>query len=416
MKLLIASYGTEGDVRPLAVLARRWMKAGHEAMLLADRATLDVALQCGVPCDSLSGDIRAGTAPGVGIAGVVGPKRGPQELTRALAAIANRQSESWLRTILELGTEADAIVGSGLAVFSALSAGERLGLPVVGASFIPLTPTRAFASPFLPPARWPGLVNLASHQLLNALIWRSVRGACNAARQKVAGLPPRQRPWTTHPVLYGISPTLLSRPADWPSQVHLTGQLIDPATDWAPPLALAAFLGAGPPPIYVGFGSMVGFDRAAVWHEVRASLRGRRALIAPGWGGVAGIDLPENMLVIDEAPHEALFAHVSTVVHHGGSGTSHTAARSGRPSVVVAFAGDQAFWGSRLAALGIAAPPLQGHRLTAAALTRAIEAAERDDVKARAGELGACMRAEDGAGHAVALLERHLGLRQPRAT
>ena len=414
MKLLIATYGTEGDVRPLAVLARRWMAAGHEVLLLADRATLGGPMHSGVPCMALEGDIRGELGSETSIAGVVGTHRGARSTARALASIASRQAESWLHAVIEAGRDADAIVGSGLAVFSALSAGEHLRLPVVGASFIPITPTSAFASPFLRPSRWPGFVNRASHRIVNDLVWRSVRDACNSARRRVAGLAPRREPWTEHPVLYGISPTLLPRPTDWPAQVELCGQWADRTVDWHPPPALAAFLADGPPPVYVGFGSMTGFDRAAVWRTTLDALRGRRALLAPGWAGLSGVTIPRDAFVVDESPHEALFAHVCAVVHHGGSGTSHSAARAGLPSVVVAFAGDQEFWGSLLAAAGIAAPPLSAQRLDPGKLAQAIDHAQRDDVRARARSIGAAMQCEDGTTRAVEMLEEHIAL-QPRA-
>lgn len=413
MRLLIATYGTEGDVRPLVALARRWMESGHEVRLLAGRSTLDEAWQASVPCAPLTGDIRGQTGTEAGIAGVVG-KETP-DMANALAQIANRHASSWLKDILEAGREADAILASGLAVFSGLSAGERLGLPVIGASFIPITPTRDFASPFLPPARWPGLINVASHHVVNNLIWRAMRGACNDARKTVAGLAPRRRAWSAHPVLYGVSPTLLPPPPDWPARVRICGQWTPQAIGWSPPPDLARFLRAGPPPVYVGFGSMMGFDRARVWGEVLAGLAGRRALLAPGWAGLDGVDAPSNVFVLGAAPHDALFQHVSTVVHHGGSGTSHSATRAGRPSVVVAFAGDQSFWGSRLHKLGVAAPPLAGHRVSAAAVARALEFAERDSVRARAMALGERMRMEDGPSLAVEILQRLLVPSRARA-
>lgn len=410
MKLLIVSYGTEGDVRPLAVLARRWMQAGHEALLLADESTLGFAWQANVPCAPLSGDIGSDAG---GIANVVtsGQRRG--DMTRALAAIANAQARQWLGEIIAAGRDADLILASGLAVFSGLSAAEYLNLPVVGASFIPFTPTRSFASPFLPPARWNGLLNRASHHLVNGLVWQSMRAACNRARSEVAGLPARIRSWTSHPVLYGISPTLLPRPGDWPAHVHLCGQWSPVTAAWRPSPALATFLDNGPAPLYVGFGSMRGFDRAAVWRAVFTALDGRRALVSPGWSDFDGVDVPDNVHVVGDLPHDALFPHVSAVVHHGGSGTSHSATRAGRPSVTVAFAGDQAFWGARLCALGVAAPALSGHRLDAGALARAIAVAEAEATRRRAVELGEQMRTEDGTGTALALLERHASA--PRA-
>ena len=64
---------------------------------------------------------------------------------------------------------------------------------------------------------------------------------------------------------------------------------------------------------------------------------GRRALFYPGWSGVESSRLPENFCVLGETPHDWLFARVSAVVHHGSSGTSHSACRAGAPSVVVPF-------------------------------------------------------------------------------
>ena len=63
MKLVIATYGTEGDTRPLAALGRALLDAGHDVRLLADAATLGSAAALGVPSAPLSGDIRRAIAP-----------------------------------------------------------------------------------------------------------------------------------------------------------------------------------------------------------------------------------------------------------------------------------------------------------------------------------------------------------------
>jgi hypothetical protein len=61
------------------------------------------------------------------------------------------------------------------------------------------------------------------------------------------------------PTSYCWSPALLPRPADWPASAEIVGycQLgVCERTQYQPPAELVAFLGAGPPPVYVGFGSM----------------------------------------------------------------------------------------------------------------------------------------------------------------
>jgi UDP:flavonoid glycosyltransferase YjiC (YdhE family) len=72
--------------------------------------------------------------------------------------------------------------------------------------------------------------------------------------------------------------------------------------------------------------------------------------------------LPDNFLPIGDTPHDWLLPRCGAVIHHGGSGTSHSAARSGVPSIAVPFAGDQFFWAERLRQAGIAPAAVDGRR------------------------------------------------------
>lgn len=405
MKFVVVTYGTEGDARPLAMLCRALMDAGHEARLLADAATLGAASALGVPTTALAGDIRGELQPGGGISTVVSGADGFASTAKALARIANANADAWMRTVLEAGEGCDAVIVSGLAAFVGLSAAERLGVQAIGTGLIPITPTTAFPSPFLPPGRVPRLLNRTSHRFVNAMLWRAFRKATNTARERVCGLPPRRTLWTDHPMLYGVSPALLPRPADWPDNARVCGQWAVPAPDWSPPQALRDFLDAGEAPIYIGFGSMVGFDHRRLLDAVVGASAGRRTLFNPGWSGSDTSGLPGNVFVMDEAPHSWLFPRTSLVVHHGGSGTSHSATRAGRPSVVVPFAGDQFFWADRLHAAGVAGKPVSGKTLSAAALARGIEDAGHAQVRARARILGEAMAVEDGLTTAVSEIE-----------
>ncbi|KVQ40727.1 glycosyl transferase [Burkholderia cepacia] len=406
MKLVIATYGTEGDTRPLAALGRALIDAGHDVRLLADAATLGSAAMLGVPSAALSGDIRRAIAPEGALADAVRGRGGFNDTSKALAAIANANTAAWMRQVAEASAGCDAILVSGLVSFVGLSVAEYRGVPAIGAGMIPITPTAEFASPFLPPGKVPRWLNRASHRFVNALLWQAFRKSTNAARASVCALPPRRRVWTDHPMLYGVSPALLSGPADWPSQALACGQWRIDAREWEPPPDLAAFLDAGDPPVYIGFGSMAGFDRAGMVDALVRALGGRRALFHPGWSGIDASMLPAHVHVIGDTPHDRLFPRVSMAIHHGGSGTTHSAARAGIPSVVVPFAGDQFFWANRLQRLGVADAPVAGRRVDAAALARAIAFAERGDTKARATELGARSARDDGLTLAVSAIER----------
>src|SRR5690606_22970778 len=130
------------------------------------------------------------------------------------------------------------------------------------------------------------------------LLWRAFRKATNHARMHVCNLAPRRRLWTDHAMLYGISPALLPQPKDWPANARVCGQWPTPATAWSPPEALTQFLAAGEPPLYTGFGSMVGFKPTSTLEAIVAAVGDRRALFYPGWSGLDTSKLPHNFFVL----------------------------------------------------------------------------------------------------------------------
>jgi sterol 3beta-glucosyltransferase len=397
MKFLIVTYGTEGDTRPLAALGRSLLNTGHEVRLLADAATLGSAVALGVPATPLAGDIKESLRPS--------KESRPTDTARALARIANDNTEAWLRQIVSVGKGCDAIILSALASFVGLSAAEYLGVKAIGAGFIPITPTADFPPPLLPPGVVPGWLNRPSYGWVNSLVWRLLRKSTNAARGRVCSLPPRKKVWTTHPILYGVSPSLLPRPRDYPPNVYMCGQWAPPAPEWSPPEDLAAFLAAGEPPLYLGFGSMAGLIQRGLLKELIAAVSGRRVLFYPGWSKVSASELPPAFFVVHDTPHSWLFPQTSVVIHHGGAGTTHSAARAGVPSVVVPLAGDQFFWADRLHKLGVAPAPVKVRSLRSASLARTIGLAERAEVRARSVVLGSQMAAENGLARAISALE-----------
>lgn len=398
MKLLILTYGTEGDTRPLVALGHALRSTGHDVHLLGDARTLGSAEELGLANSALSGDIRLLFSEW--------SRQGPKGTAKALVQLTNANTRAWTVETLAAAEGCDVILTSGLAGFIGLSVAERLSIPAIGTGMIPLTPSSEFPSPFLPPGLVPRWLNHASLRLTNQLFWLAFRNTLNEARQTVLGLPPCQKLPTEHPMLYGISPAILPQPADWPAHARLCGQWQTPAADFTPPPELADFLHAGPPPVYVGFGSMAGIDGHHMAKTLVTALAGRRALFYPGWSGMEDIVLPDNILRIGTTPHDWLLPLTSAVIHHGGSGTTHSASRAGKPSVVIPFAGDQAFWADRLNRLGVAPPALNGAKLDAGALGKAIGFVESPEVQKRAAELGERMERENGLVTAVGEIER----------
>jgi UDP:flavonoid glycosyltransferase YjiC (YdhE family) len=211
------------------------------------------------------------------------------------------------------------------------------------------------------------------------------------------------------PVLYAYSPTLLPPPADWPSRFHVTGAwFLDPPPGWQPPADLVSFLEGGPPPVYVGFGSMTSADPDATLALVLDALSraAQRGVLLHGWAGLgAGRELPDTVIALDDVPHSWLFPRMAALVHHGGAGTTAAGLRAGIPSVVTPLTADQPSWGRIVHRLGAGPRPIPFRHLTATRLSRAIESAVSEPaIHERAAELGERIRAEDGVGQAVELV------------
>jgi sterol 3beta-glucosyltransferase len=309
--------------------------------------------------------------------------------------------------------------GADVIVYSAVAGActhvaEALGVPSVGAFLQPLHRTREFPALGVPSfVRWGGRFNEATWAFSHQLFWVPFRRQINAWRQATLGLAPvtRQTRWPWHvPTVYGYSPRVMPRPSDWPSGVTVASYwVLPPDAGWSPPPALAAFLAAGPPPVSIGFGSMTP-RRAERWTAMAVDAldrAGQRGVLLGGWGELGAGSLPPTVLAVGDVPHEWLFPRMAAVVHHGGAGTTGAALRGGAPSIVVPFSFDQPFWADRVATLGVGPRPISRRRITAPALAAAISAAVNDDaMRARAFSLGAALRAEDGAGMAVAIIER----------
>lgn len=160
------------------------------------------------------------------------------------------------------------------------------------------------------------------------------------------------------PYTYCWSPALVPKPQDWPSHIGMSSLWLpvvmmkpneldvcgfffrDPPS-YSPPSELREFLQAGPPPVYIGFGSIVVDDPQKLIDTVVLAVvkAGTRAIISKGWSGLVGSP-NANIYYIDDCPHEWLFQHVSAVIHHGGAGTTSCGLRNGRPTAIVPFFGE----------------------------------------------------------------------------
>jgi sterol 3beta-glucosyltransferase len=414
MRIAIFGLGSRGDVQPYAALGKGLKAAGHTVRLVTNENYTEIAAANGLECYSVSGNVQDI---------VESPEmRSLLEKGNFLAInaytskLTQRVAIDWAKEGLAACQGMDLLVSGvgGQNVARALS--EKLQIPLLHAYIFPFTPTNAFPAVLFPESmsKLGGAVNRLSHHLMRQIMWQGFRKADRLAREQVFDLPaapffgsdnlPQFQQYLT---LYGFSPSVIPKPADW-HNTEVTGYwFLDASADWVPPADLIAFLQAGPPPVYIGFGSMGSRKPEETADLVLQAIArtGQRAILLSGWGGLSKADLPETVFMVESVPHSWLFSQVAAVVHHGGAGTTAAGLRAGVPSIVIPFFGDQPFWGQRVANLGVGPEPIPRKQLTVERLTQAIRTAvtDRGTIR-RAADLGAKIQAEDGIAKAVAIV------------
>ena len=365
MRILIIAPGSRGDVEPYLALAQGLQAAGHAVRFLTHENFASLVTSYGVDFRPIPGnaqDIAQGSEMRDSI--------GKGNFLAHMAQMA-KDAETTAVHAVEAGLDAcegvELLIAGIAGLFVSLALAEKLGLPVVQAYYVPFTPTRQYPSALLPsvPAALGGSLNRVSYYMTRQMIWQGFRSADRVIRGQVLGLAPapflgpyNSRSLRGLPVLYCFSPAVIPPAPDWDDKTHVTGYwFLDPPAGWSPAPELSAFLQAGPPPVFVGFGSMPDRDPHAATQIVleAVSLAGQRAILGAGWGGLRPTDLPESVLMVDSVPFSWLFSRVSAVVHHGGAGTTAWGLRAGVPAVIVPYFADQPFWGRRVAATGCGA-------------------------------------------------------------
>ena len=155
------------------------------------------------------------------------------------------------------------------------------------------------------------------------------------------------------PVLYGVSPTVLPRPRDWRPGLEIVGYFWPHLPDTDPPAELVAFLETGPPPVVLGFGSMVPGDPDKTAALIQRAVRraGVRAVVQSDW---AGLEVHgDDVLTVGAVPHEWLPPRAAAVVHHCGAGTTAAALRAGVPTAAGAGGRRPAVLGAPAGAWGV---------------------------------------------------------------
>ncbi|PLB37140.1 putative UDP-glucose,sterol transferase [Aspergillus candidus] len=449
LNIVVQVVGSRGDVQPFIALGKMLKKCGHRVRLATHLAFRDSILDQGLEFFNIGGDPAELMAFMVKNEGLI-----PSMDTLRSGAIPKRRREMkaifsgcW-RSCYETGDGtglhhipedpwsdtvdyrlkpfvADAIIANPPS-FAHLSCAEKLGVPLNMMFTMPWTPTQSFPHPLANIIRSrsskPSAANFASYAVVEIMMWEGLGDLINKFRTRELGLDPLdaiRAPSISQrldiPYTYFWSPALLPKPADWASGIDICGFcFLDRASTYTPPADLQAFIDAGDPPIYVGFGSIVVDNPRRLTEIVFDAIAqaGVRAIVSAGWGniGSGATSIPSNIHMIGRCPHDWLFQHVSSVVHHGGAGTTAAGLVLGRPTIVVPFFGDQPFWGSIVARAGAGPKPLPYKSLTSANLAEALRQTYCPEMRRKAADIGEMMRKEKGVCNAACSFHRHLKL------
>ncbi|XP_050269380.1 sterol 3-beta-glucosyltransferase UGT80B1 isoform X2 [Quercus robur] len=398
--------GTRGDVQPFLAIAKRLQEFGHHVRLATHANFSTFVKSAGVEFYPLGGDPRV-------LAGYMARNKGFIPSGPGEISIQRKQLKAIIESLLPACTEPDLETGLPFRAQSIIANPPAYGRP-----------TYEFPHPL---ARVPQSAGYwLSYIVVDLLIWWGMRGYINDFRKRKLKLAPIAYFSTYHgsishlPTGYMWSPHLVPKPTDWGPLVDVVGFcFLNLGSKYQPQEKFVQWIQNGPEPIYIGFGSMPLEDPRKTTGILLEALKGtgQRGIIDRGWGGLGNFtEVPDNVFLLEECPHDWLFPQCSAVVHHGGAGTTATGLKAGCPTTIVPFFGDQFFWGDRVHQKGLGPAPIPIAQLSVESLSNAINFMLQPEVKSEAMELAKLIQNEDGVAAAVDAFHRHLPAELPLPT
>jgi sterol 3beta-glucosyltransferase len=407
-RFAVLNWGTRGDIQPFVALGAELVNRGHQVVMAAREPYRALAEERGIEYFAMAEDGNEDL-----MRSLAASRSLPEMLTTSTSysrGIARQQ----LQEFWDASRGADVILTKVITTPTAIHVAEARGLPVFLVHFDPgFIPTDAYCFADGRIQDKGGFFNrfMAGFMLLSFGLFLSDK--INPWRME-HGLRPDPlvtRNWAPHlsqfPAFAAWSRHFISRPPDWPERIVQTGWWRVQNKAPVEPL-LRTFMEAGPPPIYIGFGSWGVHEKTAVTEVILEALRltGNRAVLLRNTVDERP-EFPPGVLVCDDMPHDWLLPRVKAAVHHGGAGTTGAVITAGIPSIIVPAFGMQAAWGQLVNEKKIGLT-MEKQDMNAERLASALREVDRPEIRERAGGLGALARTEGGEVQAADEIERRL--------
>ncbi|KAJ0416475.1 UDP-Glycosyltransferase/glycogen phosphorylase [Aspergillus carlsbadensis] len=426
LNIVIQVVGSRGDVQPFIALGNALQQYGHRVRLATHNVFEGFVRDSGLEFYPIGGDPADLMAYMVKNPGLIPSMESLRagDIQRKRIMVQEMLDGCWRSCIepdmhTQVPFVADAIIANPPS-FAHVHCAQALSIPVHLMFTMPWSSTKAFPHPL---ANISGgsaersVKNYVSYGVVDWLTWQGLGDVINQWRKgldldEVATFEgPHLAEILQVPFTYCWSPALVPKPRDWPSYIDVCGFFFRETPKYDPPADLQAFLSSGPPPVYIGFGSIVLEDPERMTNTIINAVNavGARAIVSKGWSNLGGTH-HDNIYYIGDCPHEWLFNHVAAVVHHGGAGTTACGLRNSKPTLIVPFFGDQPFWGDMVAAAGAGPAPIPHKQLTVDALAAGIRYCLSEQASAAASAIADKMSAESGVDAAVSSFHRNLPL------
>lgn len=413
MKIGIQTWGSDGDILPFIALAKELQFAGHQvSMVYTSVDNKDYTSLSATSGISLVKAYKRFDLPREKVlADILYTRNALKELALTLEYYFDPAVKEMYAAATRMSRECDLVIGHVIHYPLAIAA-EKYGCPRVSVALCPLIIGSQYASPLGPNyGRWP---NTLLWKLADLFARKKIYQPAQRLREK-EGLAPyhdfQAELYVSRALtLIATCKPLCPRLPDWGDHIQICGFFDPPqaAVDWVMPEGLMKFLEGGSPPVYFTFGSITQFDVQGTTRLFLDAVRkaGVRAIVQSDWEHFQTTDHDPNVYKVQSIPHRSIFPLCSMVVHHGGSGTTHSTLWAGKPSLVVAHAFDQPYWGKKLHQIGVAGKTLHRRTITADRLADSIRRILSSPRMAHNAQMiGRCVRAENGVGEAVALIE-----------
>jgi UDP:flavonoid glycosyltransferase YjiC (YdhE family) len=361
MRFVLACYGTRGDVEPSVAVGRELLRRGHDVHMAVPPDLVSFAESAGLAAVAYGSDLQA----------ILAAHRNfwtrffrnfwrVQDLVRLWREAWEPRTQCWgemSRTLRSLTNGADLLVTGLVFEEPAANVAEYCDIPLATLHYFPIRANRQLL-PFLPAPLTRTVMTVNEW-----LSWRVTKDVEDAQRREL-GLPKATGPSSRRIAQRGsleiqaydevCFPGLAAEWAKWNGRRPFVGALtmeLQTAVDEE----VAAWIAAGTPPIFFGFGSMPvesPTDTVAMISAACAQL-GERALVCAGGTDFSRVSHLDHVKVVGAVNYATIFPACRAVVHHGGAGTTAIGLRAGVPQLILSTDLDQTLWGTRVKRLKV---------------------------------------------------------------